>query len=511
MGARAVGIGGRNRADSFSDSSIRGGGGSSHGSSEKSPETKANEQIRYANTLHQEQERRAQIADRLKWRDKQLTRGVPDTALKPASAIKNGINDNEWASHMQSVQRFFPVQAKATGTATAGAKPASEEVRVPNAKSVAGYDIYRRDANSGVPAGEGDLSGRTAFAGFQEPKVDGAGVTALTDVTNPTTGETESRRVAVTPNAEQAMSLATGGKWDNMTTQERTKHLQDITGQTDRPDKYSLPVGERGTLTVGKDGSRRIDSPYGTIVPATPSAAQPAVQQHDVAPAPSTPTISPVAPVTPVAAQPGLLDRVVNGVSSAVRDAQATPIPDLGPGAAEYTPNAATRAVDSVISKGIEVGKNALSSLKNVFTPTSEGVAYGQQQGPGAAESTPNDATKAVDAAIAPVTGDIASAAKSVGSDIASGAKSVVNKVESVGSNALNSLVSVAATDPSRSEGRATSAGVSNATASQFEQPTQDSPLPTTPTTPDENIDKTKQSVAADEEWKNNRDSFDGF
>ncbi len=63
--------------------------------------------------------------------------------------------------------------------------------------------------------------------------------------------------------------------------------------------------------------------------------------------------------------------------------------------------------------------------------------------------------------------------------------------------------------------GKATAAGVSNSQAAGFEQPTAANPKPVTPTTPDGDIDKSKNAISrfgqTEEELKKNKEAFAGF
>lgn len=262
---------------------ISGGGrGSAH--YEKSPLEKYYDERLVADQSQRDAARVRTVAARQQERQAALKAGVPSSVL-PSPTQVNTLSDEGWKEVSDRIGRFT--------------KPE---------KTPAGSDATTKTSPP-TPPSPNSLVSRESFRGFSQPQISGSGITAV----DPETG----RRVGVSPNAEQAMSLATGGKWDTMSPAERNQHLRQITGQNDRGFRYQLPVGDRGTLTVGNDNSRVVTSPYGSVRPAETANVSVPPQNKLITP-PIQPTPIGAATATtpspaPVAARPS---DVLSGIAS---------------------------------------------------------------------------------------------------------------------------------------------------------------------------------------------------
>jgi hypothetical protein len=227
----------------------------------QTPYEKQLEQQRADDAAQREEGRRKIIAARHDSREAAIKAGVPSSLL-PSKDQTNSLSDAGWKEVEQRIQR---VTAKSPSTSVPAAAT-STTVSVPTGvgKGAAIPDnanTFRVDApKASAPS---DLSDRESFSGFNEPRLTGAGVTALVKSEGGPNAIPD-RRVAVTPSAEQAMSLATGGKWDDMTRDERTAHLRRSVGQNPAAyDKSGAPRDQyQGSISKPGDAAR-IAGQYG--------------------------------------------------------------------------------------------------------------------------------------------------------------------------------------------------------------------------------------------------------
>lgn len=350
------------------------------------PEQQAINVARFERTARIERNRRTEIADRLNWRDQQINRGVPPTDLPSESAIKQGINPNDWGDRVDRVNRFHP----------------------PATKTSVNPAVTKSPVEAAADAHGGERTG------MDQPRLTGAGVTAVVP------SESGPRTVSVSPNAGQAMSLATGGKWDNMSTAERTAHLRQITGQV-APTQYS------GSIS-----------------------------------------------------QPGDAERI----------------------AGKYAGNTEPPSDRDVAGNRIGVGHDTPANTYEPGPPTDRDAAGNRVNGRAPIISSERQAGRDVRAAVE----SVLPGGKTAFAPRVPGTRGEMTYQDQPPQDAIREFVGGAI------EGRKTEAGVSNSQAAQFEQPTEENPTPGTETSPEKDIDKTAQAVAVDdEEWKNDRESFDGF